>query len=395
MERSLRMAIIRTIGTPISAGFYNSQEIGLARGLSKCNISVDVYVAGAGTQVKCQDIEADGSGKVRLFEVPFRIIPAIHQAVYPKLIPLLKRGSYQFIHVNEENELTSFQVARYARLRGIPVVVYQGMYEGLTGRIYSTFQRCYDLLLLPKLKKYIDMAFVKTSRAGTYLQKKGFDKTMILPVGLDLAYFAQSRDRDWRNEFHIPKQSAIILYVGIFEKRRNIDFMIDLAVKLRDDDVVFVMAGAGPEHSRIATRIESENIDNVRLVGMVEQGYLPGLYRESSLFLLPSSYEIYGMVVLEAMYFGVPVMSTCTAGPEDIIVDGIDGFLMSDLDCETWVAGIRNAVKERDILAEMSKMAAEKISRNLCWDAIALTYNGHIRGLIKSRDSAIAPSMSL
>ena len=59
MERSLRMALIRTLGTPISAGFYNSQEIGLARGLSK-NISVDVYVAGAGTEVKCQNIEAGG-----------------------------------------------------------------------------------------------------------------------------------------------------------------------------------------------------------------------------------------------------------------------------------------------------------------------------------------------
>ena len=385
MERSLRMALIRTLGTPISAGFYNSQEIGLARGLSKCNISVDVYVAGAGTEVKCQIIEAGGPGKVQLFEVPFRIIPAIHQAVYPKLIPLLKQGNYQFIHVNEENELTSFQVARYAHLHGIPVVIYQGMYERLTGRIYAAFQNCYDLLLLPKLKKYIDIAFVKTSRAGKYLQNKGFEKTAILPVGLDPVNFLQSCEREWRNEFCIPKLSTIILYVGIFEKRRNIDFMIDLAVKMHSEDVVFVMAGAGPEHSRIAARIESENIGNVRLVGMVEQGYLPGLYRESSLFLLPSSYEIYGMVVLEAMYFGVPVMSTCTAGPEDIIVDGIDGFMMPDLDLETWVVRIRNALNKRNHLDEMSKRAAEKVSRHLCWDAIALTYSGHIRGVVKSR----------
>ena len=384
MECNLRMAIIRTLGVPVSAGFYNSQEIGLARGLSKHNINVDVYVAGAETQVKCRDIETTGPGKVRLFEVPFRRIPLIHQAVYPKLIPMLKKGNYQFIHVNEENELTSFQVARYAHLHDIPVVIYQGIYEQLIGRIYATFQRCYDSLLLPKLIKYIDMAFVKTSRAGKHLQKKGFFKTTVLPVGLDVLPFTQSRGRNWRNELRIPKQNTIILYVGIFEKRRNVDFLIDLAVKLREDDIVLVMAGTGPDHSRIVERIEREKVYNVRLAGLIDQGSLPDLYRESRLFLLPSSYEIYGMVVLEAMYFGVPVMSTRTAGPEDVIDDGIDGFLMSDLDCAVWTAKIRNALQKSDNLDGMSKKATEKVSQHLCWDAVASTYNGHIRRMVKS-----------
>jgi len=385
MAYKIRMAIIRPFGSPFSTGFYNSQEIGLARGLSKCNINVDVYAAGAGKQVKCTNIESSGIGKVRLFEVPFRRIPSIDQAFYPKLFALLRQEDYQFIQVNEENELTSFLVVRFAHSRGIPVAIYQGMYQQMIGRIYAAFQRCYDLLLLPSLIKNIDMAFVKTSRAGKHLQNKGFNNITILPVGLDPTPFAQYKERNWRAELRIPKQSKIILYVGIFERRRNVDFMIDLAKKMQGDDIVLVMAGTGPEHSRITERVEKEKTNNVRIAGMVDQQSLPGLYRESSLFLLPSDYEIYGMVVLEAMYFGIPVMSTYTAGPEDIIVDGIDGFLMADLDCNTWAAKIRNALIDTEHLSEMSNNAAHKVSKHLCWDAIATDYNGYIRNIMNSK----------
>lgn len=374
MKSDVRMAVIRPIGQPVSRSFYNSQEIGLARGLSDCGINVDVYVAGRNERVQCRDIDTFGAGMVRLFEVPFHNIPLIDKAIYPSLIALLQKGSYDFIQVNEESEPTSFWVARYARKSGIPVVVYQGMYEQIAGRIYSAFQWCYDILFLPRFRKYVDLALVKTSRAGVHLQSKGFDNIKLLPVGLDPTPFANPLDRNWRAEFAIPWDSSIILYVGIFERRRNVDFMVDLAKLLVGDGVTLVMAGVGPELDRIASRVGSEKISNVRLVGSVSQESLPSLYRESSLFLLPSNYEIYGMVVLEAMYFGVPVLSTRTAGPEDIIKDGVDGYLFDNLDPVAWVNIIRSTLSQLDRLAMMGKNAEAKVHGQLCWDTVACEY---------------------
>ena len=374
----LKMAIIRPIGAPISHNFYNSQEIGLARGLSNNFINVDVYVAGSGSEVICQNIETSGRGLVRLIGVPFFKIPLIDQAVYPKLIGLLHDGAYNFIQVNEENELTSFWVARYAKKHKIPVVVYQGMYEQLTGRIYATYQSLYDLLLLPFFRENIELALVKTSWAGKHLETKGFKKIKILPVGLDPTPFTCPNDRNWRAEFGIPEDSRIILYVGIFEKRRNVDFMLDLAKKLITDGVTLIMAGVGPEHARITSRVDDEQINNVRLVGSVAQEAMPSLYLSSTIFLLPSNYEIYGMVVIEAMYFGVPVISTRTAGPEDIIENDFDGILVDSLDTVKWATTIRSLLLMPSKVLEMSTRAKYKIQHKLLWDVIAKDYNDNV-----------------
>jgi len=376
--RKLNIAIIRPIGATISHNFYNSQEIGLARGLTNNFINVDVFVAGKGSEVICQNIETSGSGFVRLYEVPFFNLPLIDHAIYPKLIGLLSGGDYSFIQVNEENELTSFWVARFAKKNGIPVVVYQGMYKQLTGRIYAAFQSVYDRIFLPHFRKYINIALVKTSRAGKHLERKGFKNIKILPVGLDPTPFANPKDRNWREEFDIPEDNRILLYVGIFEKRRNVDFMLDLAKKLINDGVTLIMAGAGPEHVRISTRVNDEQITNVRLVGSVVQEAMPSLYSASSLFLLPSNYEIYGMVVIEAMYFGLPVISTMTAGPEDIIENDLDGVLMDSLDTDKWARAIRNLLLKPERLSEMSLNAQNKVHNKLLWEVIAEEYNEQI-----------------
>jgi len=374
MQTNIRMAIIRPIGAPIAHNFYNSQEIGLARGLANFNVSVDVYVAGRGTKVTILNIESQGNGSVRLFEVPFFKIPLIDHAIYPHLIALLSENKYDFIQVNEENELTSFLVARYANKNNIPVVVYQGMYKQLTGRIYATFQRLYDRFLLPYFRNYVDLALVKSSRAGKHLESKGFVNIRIFPVGLDPLPFANHNNKDWLKELDIPKDNTILLYVGIFEKRRNVDFILDLAKKLMPGNISLIMAGLGPEHTRIANRVKDEQINNVRLTGMVKQKDIPSLYKASSLFLLPSDYEIYGMVVIESMYFGVPVISTRTAGPEDIIDNDINGILINSIDIEEWRKVIHNTINNLRNYLEMKKNASLKIENLLTWDKLSHEY---------------------
>ncbi len=378
MKREIRMAIIRPVGAPISRNFYNSQEIGLARGLSHYGVNVDVYVAGEGVKVKNTLIDSAGSGAVRLLEVPFFKLPEISHAIYPKLKKLLKDGHYDFIQVNEESELTSFLVARFAKRYGIPLVVYQGMYAQITGRLRALFQKCYDRILLPSLQRNINMAITKTTYAQKYLESKGFTNTRVIPVGLDPSPFVNRKERNWRKEYDISDESPIILYVGIFERRRNVDFMLDLANKLAGEGVSLVMAGTGPEHERIKIRVREEKLNNVRLVGSVAQENLPSLYRESSLFLLPSNYEIYGMVVLEAMYFGVPVISTRTAGPEDIIEQSNDGILLGDLEIGEWVSAILNLLQNPEKLKHMGSMAEKKVRKTLTWESIACDYKDYV-----------------
>lgn len=374
-----KIAIIRPDGTPIVKGFYNSQEIGLARGLSRLGIDVDVYVAGADTNVCTTDIETTGAGKVRLFETPFFKVPEIDHAIYPKLIPLLEQGQYDLIQVNEEAELNNLRVARFAKRAGIPLIVYQGMYKPISGRIRAAFQKLFDFFLLPYLRKNIKLGVTKTSRAEAYLRTKGFKNTIVLPVGLDVQPFENpGPQRNWREELAIPAEHSIILYVGIFENRRNIHFILDIAKHLSDGKYTFVLAGDGPIFGEIQARVRDENIENVKLIGKVKQTELPGLYSDASLFLLASNYEIYGMVVLEAMYFGTPVCSTKTAGPEDIIETGVDGLLFDELNPKVWSLEIDRVASNSIALNEMSLKAKNKVGANLTWNAVAVQYKEEV-----------------
>ena len=80
--------------------------------------------------------------------------------------------------------------------------------------------------------------------------------------------------------------------------------------------------------------------DRVHLIGTISQKHLPALYRAAHVFLLPSTYEIYGMVMLEAMYFGVPVISTASAGAKVIIQQDVTGYILDTFDTSLWAEKI-------------------------------------------------------
>ena len=369
-----KIAIIRPLGHVIDLSTYNCQETGLARGLASHGVDVDVFLAGEGKSVTSQTITRNAPGRVRVFRLPFFTLPEIAHAIYPSLRKLLLQGAYDLLHVNEENELTSFLVARLGAKIDTPVIIYQGMYLPITGRIRALFQRFYDIFFLPTLMRNISLAVAKTTTAEQYLRSKGFPRTAVVPVGLDPSPFSGAPDINWRHRLGIDPESPIILYVGVFEERRNIDFLLDLAKRFIGTGITFVFVGTGPKFQDIRERISNENITNTILPGRIGQRELPSLYRQSSLFLLASDYEIYGMVVLEAMYFGVPVLSTKTAGPLDIIESGVNGFLFENMSLEEWTETINKIVESPAALQKMKNRAKQKIHDSLVWDAVAKHY---------------------
>lgn len=371
-----KIAIIRSIGHVIDFKTYNCQELGLAKSLSRFYCDVDVYLAGSSGKIEIHKAESDNVGIVNIIRIPFFSVPDVGQAIYPSLSRLLVRGNYDLFHVNEDNEITTFMVARLGKKIGVPVFMYQGMYEPISGRIMMLFRKLFDLIFLPFIKENVSLALAKTSAAERYLKTRGFEKTLVLPVGLDCDAFKKSEiDKiNYRDILGLNKNTHILLYVGVFEKRRNVQFMLDLAIKCRNINITFVMVGTGPEFSLAKNRLSSENIFNVIMLGKLPQKSLPDLYRESTLFVLPSSYEIYGMVALEAMYFAVPVISTKTAGPLDLIETNINGFLMDKLDVDEWYEVIVKYISDDKNVERMKLAAQEKVTKYLVWDEIAKLY---------------------
>lgn len=376
--KKYKMAIVRPDGNVIPKGFYNSQELGLAQHLATLNVDVDVYYAGNVEKVTSSKIDCSGTGQVNLIELPFYMIPLIQQAMFPGLIKELKKTKYDFIQVNEYNDIICSQVVNYADNNNIPCAVYQGMHKNMTGRVNALYTYLHDKILLPSFKKRVSLALTKTNVAADFLKSKGFNNVSVMPVGLDTNAFTSSASQlsqvEFNDLYNIPADHKIILYIGNFEQRRNINFLLDIAENSEKQATTFIFIGEGEMFVEAQQRVAEQNLTNVRLPGRLPQKQLASIYQSSDLFLLASDYEIYGMVVLEAMFYGVPVISNNTAGPASIIDSDLNGIIIDDLDTKEWSSMIEILLTDTVKLNKMKISAKNKIDQELTWDRIAQKY---------------------
>jgi D-inositol-3-phosphate glycosyltransferase len=160
-------------------------------------------------------------------------------------------------------------------------------------------------------------------------------KIRIIPCGVNLELF-QPRDRiDSRRRLGIPPDRRVVLFVGRFAALKGVDALLGAAADLerRFPGLYLVLAGGdSPESSdfRSLTRLAEmlDLRDRVRFPGRVEQDQLPIYYSAADLLVLPSHYESFGLVVLEALACGTPVAATRVGAVETIIRPGINGTLI-------------------------------------------------------------------
>jgi glycosyltransferase involved in cell wall biosynthesis len=219
------------------------------------------------------------------------------------------------------------------------------------------------------------------------LLNKGFTKTKVLPIGLDTQWFSTERD------YPEPKQKRIrsffqLLYVGIVQlkKRRKLQFLIELMDSLinRDLPVNLKIVGTGPDIEKCFNILRERGLsDRVEFIGKVKHKDLPRHYIEADCLLLPTSIEIYGMVLLEAMYFGLPVIASHAAGPDDIVSDGVDGYLMEGFNISDWAEAVLSLIYDPNKHKRMSEAAKKKIREKFTWEALAPRYAEFYQSILR------------
>jgi glycosyltransferase involved in cell wall biosynthesis len=134
----------------------------------------------------------------------------------------------------------------------------------------------------------------------------------------------------------------ILLYVGVIDHRRDVGFLIDILAKLNEKKNTFglIIVGKGGASETVEKKISKHGLGNdVLWFRSILNDEIHIFFEGSDLFLLPTNYEIWGMVLLESLYFGCPVLSTKEAGPKDILVKSEFGKCLK-FDLQTWVEAI-------------------------------------------------------
>lgn len=359
----MHLVIVRTVANVLDLNTYNCQELGLAKALTKKGLKVSLIMAGY--ENKAEKYSCEGG----FVEVHFLKFNAIDQrfgyfcGIYKKLQEL----DPSHIQVHDLGIFMTWYVVRWAKKNRIPCFLIQGTYQ--TSPRYCVKQ--IETLFCSSFGKYTlkNVAGVgcKTIMASRFINSYLKRETRLTYIGLDDNKFKNPLEKNWIKELHLEGKK-ILLYIGIMEERRRPHFLLDV-IKNLPQDYVLLLVGKGPQWDELKKRIEQENLkEKVYLLGKLEQKQLPSLYDQSDLFLLASRYEIYGMVLLESMYFGLPVVSSYTAGSETIIEQWKNGVIISDFNINKWTRNIMDLCEDNERLLTMRIAAKAKITNELIWD---------------------------
>jgi glycosyltransferase involved in cell wall biosynthesis len=176
------------------------------------------------------------------------------------------------------------------------------------------------------------------------------DRALVMPCCVDLARFTPGPPSEAvLNKYRLAR-AAVILSLGRLaqgERYKGFDELLEVLSELRDlePNVLCVIAGSGDDRARLEAKASTLGLcEYVRFTGYVPDGELVDLYRAARAFVLAGRGEGFGIVLLEAMACGIPVVASTLDGSFEAVKEGEFGAAVDPRDREALVAGIRKAL---------------------------------------------------
>ena len=339
---------------------YNCQELGLAKGFINQGHDCDIVMYS-----KTNDHNQCINYKNKIITIFWKtaIIKNKINAIYYGIDELLKK--YDYIQLNEYDMLFSEKIYFKNKHK---TYIYHGPYYDNSFSLLHKINYLFNKLRINIHKKNRNQPIFFKSALAEKNAPCVFKNKKTVGVGLDFTPFDTA-------QINFNKENDYsLLYIGKLEPRRNILFLLDVLAKLRalNDKYHLTMIGSGEQDylNTIKDKILELNLnESITIIDKVEQSKLSKYYNRANLFLLASNYEIFGMVLLEALYFGVPVISTLNGGSSTLLVNNQNGHIV-DLDVESWVKSI-NLFFTNEIQMMNYFELHEFIVNNFSWDNIA------------------------
>jgi starch synthase len=198
---------------------------------------------------------------------------------------------------------------------------------------------------------------------NSFLQK-GFAPEKLLKVTFGIPPLEVTNS----NKLHQPGDIFRLLYVGQLHYRKGLHYAIEAFRLLQHPRKEFVIVG--PETT--VTGLEKTSIPpGVVFTGVLKGEQLKAQYRQASCFVLPSLEEGLALVQSEALSFGLPLLITTNTGGDDLITDGLEGFIVPPGDIATLGQRFQQLADSPELLTQMSSAAAQTARQLDDWDAAA------------------------
>ncbi len=324
----------------------------------------------------------DDEGEIA--RIPSRYLPRDPEDRAMKIGPLrqlrskLSQRRFDIVHI-QTPFIAHYQGVRIARELGVPVIeTYHTYFEEYLYHYVPVMPRGLMRFIARRFTSsqcnVLDALVVPSRAMQDALENYGVRCPMqVIPTGMEMDRFTTGDGAKFRTRLGIAPGQPTLVHVGRIAHEKNIDFLFRMLKRVieRRQDVVFIVAGEGPALAHCNAYAESLGVSrHVRFVGYLSrESALLDCYRAGDLFVFSSKTETQGLVLLEAMALGVPVVSTAHMGTADIVRPGRGARVAPD--DEAGFADI--VVRLLDDPQTRAAMAGEARAYAATWSASAMT----------------------
>ena len=248
-------------------------------------------------------------------------------------------------------------------------------------------------LLVRRVFQALDLVMPISEATADACRARGLNPSQynVVPLGIRTDRFPAQIDRATASQRILPagsKAKLILCTVGRLVPRKGVAWFVDNVMPLLPPDVIYLVAGEGPERAPIEAAIARRNLrDRVRLLGAISDEQLADLYHGADLFVMPNvrvanDMEGFGLVLLEAGLCGLPAIASDLEGIRDVITDGVNGNLAQSGNAEEFRKQILTWYNDPLALRAASERARAHTIDRFAWDAVVSRYLTIIDGLL-------------
>jgi len=357
----------------IGGGGYHVYN--LTKELVRRGVDVTVFTLNVGNTFLLKKTEVETHfGKAKVFRVPASYIPKTTYPIAPKLIPLLLKENPDIIHAHGYQVFTTDAALTVSKIKKIPLVLtLHGFPRGFDKLTHRAHFNLIGKETLKWAKKIISVSRMVAHEFRVIGVPK--EKIVIIPNGVDLEEYKQLPIGDlFRKRLDIKENEKVVLTIGRLEKIKGFQYLIKALPSIIKEVGSTKLVIAGPDFNygaKLKKLAEETNVqDNVIFYGSINGKEKFEAFSAANIVAVPSLYEGFGMLLLEAMAAGKPLVATNTGAAPEIIQNGKNGILANLGDVEDLAGKIIKLLSD-DQLMYLISQESRKTVEAFDWEKVS------------------------
>ena len=278
-----------------------------------------------------------------------------------------------------------FTAAIVSKLLGIPFVV-----TAHAGDVFPLNKPLFRLLSRFSVSSAAAVT-VNSRFTKAAVEKIAVSKAVqVIPMGVDLKLFSSpSAAAVVRKKYSV--KGKMLLFVGRLAEKKGVTYLITAMKSILQDfpGCKLIIVGDGPEKAALMQQSQQLGLSgSIIFTGSVPNSSLPSFYKAADVFILPSivdskgDTEGLGVVLLEAMAAGVPVVASNVGGIPDILIRNRTGLLVEQKDPDALAAAVIRLVENRFLAVKLAVAAKEHVRKNYSWELVSGRFAGLLKGIL-------------